>query len=81
MLQIAHQLAATVLGVENRHALPDQQVPRMVNLAAINDTGRMNGSPFNGGRSCLGLEVWRANSRSHDSDAYVSTAAAQRAGI
>jgi hypothetical protein len=39
-----HQLAATVLGVENGHTLPDERVPGVVNLASVTDTGRMKRS-------------------------------------
>lgn len=39
-----HQLAATVLGVEDGHALPDERVPGVVNLASVTDTGRMKRS-------------------------------------
>jgi hypothetical protein len=36
-----HQLAATVLGVEDGHALPDERVPGVVNLTRVTDPGRM----------------------------------------
>jgi hypothetical protein len=36
-----HELSAPVLHVENRHSLPREWVPRVVNLARVTDAGRM----------------------------------------
>jgi hypothetical protein len=59
-----HQLAATVLGVEDGHPLPDERVPGVVNLARVTDTGRMKRSLCSGARSCLAIGAQRANSPS-----------------
>ena len=59
------QLAATMLGVEDRHALPDERVPGVVNLARVTDTGRMKRALSNGGKSCSGREARRGNALSN----------------
>jgi hypothetical protein len=42
--QIATELPATVVRVDDRDALPDERVPGVVNLASVTDTGRMKRS-------------------------------------
>jgi hypothetical protein len=39
-----HELAATLLGVDDGDLLPREWMPRIVDLAAVTDTGRINGS-------------------------------------
>ncbi len=60
-----HQLAATVVGVEDRHALPEQRVPSVMDLASVTVTGRMKRALCNGARLCSARGVNRVNARSN----------------
>lgn len=62
-----HQLAATVLSVDDGHALPELRVPGIVDLASVTDTGRMKRTFSNGARLCLARVATRANERSNAS--------------
>ena len=59
------QLTATVIGIDDRHAPPEERVPRVMDLSGITDTGRMKRALFNGARSCSARGANRANAPSN----------------